>query len=80
MIVDYDCPFEEETTAVLLNHNFKIKSKKRFPMGELIDGSSFKPLTSDTFLISTFGDRKYSVRIKKKRRFFWESLFEISVS
>lgn len=77
LVTDYNCPFEEETTAILLNPDYKVISKLRFPDGVLIDRSTVDILSNDSFRVSTFGSGEFIVKIKEKRRFFWHALFEI---
>tara|TARA_Y100000031_G_C8138403_1_gene346401 strand:+ start:523 stop:930 length:408 start_codon:yes stop_codon:yes gene_type:complete len=77
VVIDYDCPFEEQATAVLLNSDYKILTKKLFPSGVLIDGSSIIAKSEKCFEVKTFGSENFSVKILNKRLFFWKSLIEI---
>jgi hypothetical protein len=71
MIMDYDCPFEELATAVLLDSNLKILGKKRFPGGPMINPAEFVVESESSVIIETYGvEEKFRVQIRDKKWFF----------
>ncbi|MCR9205247.1 MAG: hypothetical protein NXH75_11750 [Halobacteriovoraceae bacterium] len=71
LIMDYDCPYEEQATAVLLDEDLKILGTKEFPGGRLINPDYVEIESESSLTVKTHLKKEtFRLQIIQKKWFF----------
>lgn len=75
LVMDYECPYEEVVTAVLLDSNLKILGTKKFPGGPLINSDDLKIESESSLVVGTHGKtERFLLQVVKPKWFFQSPL------